>query len=114
MEIDHASADDGRDCRAMHRATVEGRVATLRLRATHVEDPLEIRIEKRYIRVRVLFQRATIREPEDPRRVRRAHLNDALQVDQSRVYEIERQPDRGFESRDPKRRLIKFKALLVE
>ena len=43
------------------------------------------------------FQRSTIRETKDPRRIRRTHLHDSLEIDQSGVYEIERQTDRRFQ-----------------
>ena len=38
----------------------------------------------------------------------RAHLHDALQIDQSGVNEVKREADGGFETDDAKRRLVKF------
>ena len=81
MEVDEPAANDRRHGRAVHLPPVKRRVAAFRFGATHVEDPLEVGIEKRYVRVRVLFQRTTIGEAENPRRIRGAHLHDTFKID---------------------------------
>src|SRR5690349_14371904 len=113
MEIDQTTADDCCDRAALHRAATERRVATLRLRTIHVKHPFKLRIENRYVRMRTLSQGAAFRETEDSRGVGRAHLHHAFEIDQSLVHEIERESDRGFESGDSERRLVKFQRLFI-
>src|ERR1044072_9038570 len=88
MKINQASADPRRDRCALHWATVERRVATLRLRTCHVEDPFKLRIENRNVRMRTLFQRAAIGKSKDARGIGRTHLHDAFQIDEALVDEI--------------------------
>src|SRR6185503_6226623 len=56
MKIDQSPADDRRYCRTMHRAPVKWCVPALRLRTFHVENPFEVWIQKRHVRVCLLFQ----------------------------------------------------------
>ena len=56
MNIDQPPADDRRDGGAVQRASVKRRVAALRFRAVHIENPLELRIENRDVRVSAFFQ----------------------------------------------------------
>src|SRR6185369_762523 len=64
--------------------------------------------------MRVLSERSAISETKDPCGIRRTHLHHAFEIDQSGVYEIERQPNRRLQTRDPKRRLIKLERLLIK
>src|SRR5262245_58423207 len=114
MEVDQSSADNRCHRGAVHRAPVKRRVSASGLRAVYIKHPLEIGIQKGYIRVRVLFQRTTIGEPEDARRVRRAHLHHTLEVDDAGVHEVKRQANRSFETGDSKRSLVKLERLFVE
>src|ERR1044072_5004293 len=113
MKINQASADHRRDRCALHWATVERRVATLRLRTCQVEDPFKLRIENRNVRMRTLFQRAAIGKSKDARGIGRTHLHDAFQIDEALVDEIKGESNRRFETGDAERRLVKFQTFLV-
>ena len=55
MQIDQPAADDRGDGRAVHRASVKRSVAALRLGPVDVEDPFQLRIENRHVRMRTLL-----------------------------------------------------------
>ena len=59
------------------------------------------------------FERTAIRKTKNSRRICRTHFHHALEIDQPLVNEVKSQPDRGFQTGDAKRRLVKLQRFFV-
>lgn len=112
--IDDAAGNDGGDGCPAQRPAIEGRVATLRLRAGGLKCPLKIGINDRHVAPSARTERAAILEAEDARGLDGAEFDEPFETNDALMHKpVERETNRRLKPRDAVWRVIVFERLLV-